>query len=60
MAVKHVNKESSLPPALQSFVRRIYKEATGNLSSNIDCQFTKKGIKTPLGVLSLAQVLRYL
>jgi hypothetical protein len=41
---------------VQGFVRSIYSSATGNLKKNIDCEFTSKGIKTPLGVLSLAQV----
>jgi poly [ADP-ribose] polymerase len=56
--VKKVNKESKLDPAVQVFVRKIYNAATGNLKKNIDCEFTSKGIKTPLGVLSLAQVER--
>jgi poly [ADP-ribose] polymerase len=56
VAVKHVNKDSKLPQELQVFVRKIYAQATGNLKRTIDCEFTSKGIKTPLGVLSLAQV----
>jgi poly [ADP-ribose] polymerase len=56
VAVKHVNKDSKLPQDLQVFVRKIYAQATGNLKRAIDCEFTSKGIKTPLGVLSLAQV----
>ncbi len=58
VAVKHVNKDSKLPHEVQVFVRKIYSQATGNLKRNIDCEFTSKGIKTPLGVLSLGQVER--
>lgn len=55
---KTVNKESSLSPELQHFVRKIYSEATGNLTKNLDCKITKKGIQTPLGVLSKQQIER--
>ena len=58
VSVKHVNKDSKLPANVQAFVRKIYDSATGNLKKNIDCEFTSKGIKTPLGVLSLTQVER--
>lgn len=55
-AVKKVNASSKLAVPVQQFVRQIYSEATGNLTKTIDCVITSKGIKTPLGVLSLAQV----
>merc|ERR1711991_965956 len=55
---KVVNKSSDLPADVQHFVRKIYSEATGNLKRNVDCKITKRGIETPLGVLSKAQIER--
>ncbi len=51
-----VNAESRLSPAVQQFVRAVYAESLSNMTNNINCKVTSRGIQTPLGVLSVAQV----
>lgn len=50
------SKPSTLHPGLQSLVRLVYDEATTALTSVVAAKITARGIETPLGVLTLAQI----
>lgn len=47
---------STLPPAVQSLVRYLYKEATSALTKSVSATITARGIETPLGILTLGQI----
>jgi poly [ADP-ribose] polymerase len=47
---------SSLHPMVQSLINYIYSEATSRLTATVSAKITSRGIETPLGVLTLAQV----
>mgnify|MGYP001559767437 CR=1 FL=1 len=47
-----------LEPRLRDLVVRLYQEATGKLTTTVQVTITAKGLETPLGVLTLAQVKR--
>lgn len=47
---------SKLPPALQALVSALYDEAAATLSGAVAAKITARGVETPLGVLTLAQV----
>ncbi|KAH3762714.1 RNA ligase 2 [Pelomyxa schiedti] len=49
---------SSLPTSVQQLIRRIFSEASDALSRTVSSRITTQGIETPLGVVSLDQVLR--
>lgn len=49
---------SSLHPLVQDLVSYIYSEATSRLTATVSARITERGIETPLGVLTLAQVIK--
>jgi hypothetical protein len=51
-----VSVPSKLPPAVQALVSTLFAEAASTLSDSIAAKITARGVETPLGVLTLAQV----
>lgn len=47
---------SILPDPLRGLVARLYREATGKLTTTVQVTITAKGLETPLGVLTLGQI----
>ncbi|MDP2435881.1 MAG: WGR domain-containing protein [archaeon] len=48
--------QSNLPLPVQRLVECVFSEAAASLSKTISAKITQRGIETPLGVLTLAQV----
>jgi hypothetical protein len=53
---KKVKSSMTLDPRVAEFVSYLYAEATGALTKVVQIEITSRGMKTPLGVLSPAQL----
>jgi len=51
-------RPSTLHPGVERLVRLVYGEATSALTSTVSARITAQGIETPLGVLTLAQIVK--
>lgn len=49
--------QSLLHPLVRELVTYIFSEATSKLTATVSAKITDRGIETPLGVLTLVQVL---
>ena len=55
-AKKAAKAAPKMDPALAALVKDLFGQATKALTTQVDCQITANGIKTPMGVLTLGQV----